>query len=216
MRKKATFAPVGVQAVRVQKFTLAYCAHAIARKAPRILPRRGEGRNAGGAALSNVELITALLSCNRQLALVCLQLRIINGVVSLLTTEVNLRVSSPDRARDAIDLVAATVDAPAGMVEHAILRKDPVDGRAPTRGVVFRRRREDCGSATSICCRTWLVSSRHRVRLVADSPHNAGICPSALPPVCPARLPSAGEVARELRDGPRLVAREVFDRGGRR
>jgi hypothetical protein len=31
------------------------------------------------AALSNVELITALLSCNRQLALVGLQLRIING-----------------------------------------------------------------------------------------------------------------------------------------
>jgi chromosome segregation and condensation protein ScpB len=41
------------------------------------------------AALSNVELITALLSCNRQLALVGLQLRITNGVVSLLTTEVN-------------------------------------------------------------------------------------------------------------------------------
>ena len=31
------------------------------------------------AALSNVELVTALLSCNRQLALVGLQLRIING-----------------------------------------------------------------------------------------------------------------------------------------
>jgi segregation and condensation protein B len=41
------------------------------------------------AALSNVELITALLSCNRQLAIVGLQLRIINGVVSLLTTEVH-------------------------------------------------------------------------------------------------------------------------------
>ncbi|HEY5744093.1 MAG TPA: SMC-Scp complex subunit ScpB [Terrimicrobiaceae bacterium] len=41
------------------------------------------------AALSNVELITALLSCNRQLASVGLQLRIINGVVSLLTTEVH-------------------------------------------------------------------------------------------------------------------------------
>jgi chromosome segregation and condensation protein ScpB len=40
------------------------------------------------AALSNVELITALLSCNRQLAFVGLQLRIINGVVSLLTTEI--------------------------------------------------------------------------------------------------------------------------------
>ena len=40
------------------------------------------------AALNNVELISALLSSNRQLALVGLQLRIINGVVSLITTEV--------------------------------------------------------------------------------------------------------------------------------
>ena len=39
------------------------------------------------AALNNVELITALLSSNRQLALVGLQLRVINGVVSLITTE---------------------------------------------------------------------------------------------------------------------------------
>jgi chromosome segregation and condensation protein ScpB len=35
-----------------------------------------------------VELISALLSSNRQLALVGLQLRIINRVVSLITTEV--------------------------------------------------------------------------------------------------------------------------------
>src|SRR4029077_573167 len=48
-----------------------------------------------------------------------------------------VRVSSPDRARDAIDLVAATVDALGGVVEHAILGEDLVDGRAPTRGVVF-------------------------------------------------------------------------------
>jgi hypothetical protein len=47
-----------------------------------------------------------------------------------------VRVSSPDRARNAIDLVAATVDAP-GLVEHAIFCEDLVDGRAPTRGVVF-------------------------------------------------------------------------------
>src|SRR5881409_1489938 len=47
-----------------------------------------------------------------------------------------VRVSSLDRARDAIDLVAATVDAP-GLVEHAIFGEDLVDGRAPTRGVVF-------------------------------------------------------------------------------
>src|SRR5580704_8559866 len=31
-----------------------------------------------------------------------------------------VRVSSPDHARDAIDLVAAIVDAPIGVVEHAI------------------------------------------------------------------------------------------------
>src|SRR6202007_559875 len=48
-----------------------------------------------------------------------------------------VRVSSPDRARDAIDLVAATVDAPAGVAEHAIFGEDLVDGRTPTRGVVF-------------------------------------------------------------------------------
>ncbi len=48
-----------------------------------------------------------------------------------------VRVSGPDRARDAIDLVAATVDAPAGIVEHAIFGEDLVYGRAPTRGVVF-------------------------------------------------------------------------------
>ena len=45
-------------------------------------------------------------------------------------------MSSLDRARDAIDLVAATVDAP-GLVEHAIFGENLVDGRAPTRGVVL-------------------------------------------------------------------------------
>ena len=40
------------------------------------------------AALNIVELITALISFNCQLALVGLQLRILNGVVSLLTTRV--------------------------------------------------------------------------------------------------------------------------------
>jgi predicted SnoaL-like aldol condensation-catalyzing enzyme len=42
-----------------------------------------------------------------------------------------------DRARDAIDLVASTVDALAGIVEHAIFGEDLVDGRAPTRRVIF-------------------------------------------------------------------------------
>jgi hypothetical protein len=48
---------------------------------------RGELRAV--AALNNVELITALISCDRHLGLVGLQLRILNGVVSLLTTEVH-------------------------------------------------------------------------------------------------------------------------------
>src|SRR4029453_3630881 len=47
-----------------------------------------------------------------------------------------VRVGSLDRARDAIDLVAATVEAP-GLVKHAIFGEDLVDCRAPTRGVVF-------------------------------------------------------------------------------
>ena len=38
------------------------------------------------AALNNVELITALISFNCQLGLIGLQLRILNGVVSLLTS----------------------------------------------------------------------------------------------------------------------------------
>ena len=47
-----------------------------------------------------------------------------------------VRVNSLNRARDAIDLVAATVDAVA-FVEHAIFGEDLVDGCAPTRGVIF-------------------------------------------------------------------------------
>src|SRR5947199_4143822 len=47
-----------------------------------------------------------------------------------------VRVSSPDRAGDAIDLVAATVDATSGVVEHAVFGVDLVDGRASPPGVV--------------------------------------------------------------------------------
>jgi hypothetical protein len=47
------------------------------------------------------------------------------------------RYSSLELARDAVDLVAAAVDAPGGVVEHAIVGEYLVDGRAPTRGVVF-------------------------------------------------------------------------------
>ena len=47
-----------------------------------------------------------------------------------------VRVSSLDRARDSIDLVAASVDASLGIVEHAIFGEDFVNRRAPTRRVV--------------------------------------------------------------------------------
>src|SRR5580704_11646344 len=46
-------------------------------------------------------------------------------------------VSCLDRARDTIDRVAATDGALAGIVKHAIFGPELVDGRAPTRGIVF-------------------------------------------------------------------------------
>ena len=48
-----------------------------------------------------------------------------------------VRVRSLDLARDAIDRVAATVDAPEWIVEHTIFGEDLVYGRAPTHGVNF-------------------------------------------------------------------------------
>ena len=48
-----------------------------------------------------------------------------------------VRVRGLGRARDTIDRVAATGDAPVGVVEHAIVGEDLVDGRAPARGIVF-------------------------------------------------------------------------------
>src|SRR5215831_13271063 len=48
-----------------------------------------------------------------------------------------VRVSSLDRVCGAIDLVAATADAPGGVVEHTIFGEDLVISRAPTRRVVF-------------------------------------------------------------------------------
>src|SRR5438552_3367749 len=47
-----------------------------------------------------------------------------------------VRVSGLDRARDAIDLIAAIIGAP-GLVEHTIFGEDLFDCRAPPRGVVF-------------------------------------------------------------------------------
>src|SRR5260370_8151650 len=47
------------------------------------------------------------------------------------------RVSSFDRARDAVDFVTATIHSLAGVVENAIFSVNLVDGRATTSGVVF-------------------------------------------------------------------------------
>src|ERR1700758_3545961 len=49
-----------------------------------------------------------------------------------------VRVSSLDRARHAMDLVAAPVDTP-GLVEHTVFGEDLVNGRAPAHGVVFTK-----------------------------------------------------------------------------
>ena len=62
-----------------------------------------------------MELITALLSCNRQLALVGLQLRIINGVVSILTTEVHSKalaayLSEQSGASGNLQMTTATLE----------------------------------------------------------------------------------------------------------
>ena len=67
------------------------------------------------AALNNVELITALISFNRQLGLVGLQLRILNGVVSLLTTRVENKalatyVSEQSGASANLQLTTATLE----------------------------------------------------------------------------------------------------------
>src|SRR5712692_3467606 len=49
------------------------------------------------------------------------------------------RVCNPDRARDAIDLVAATVDTFVGIVEHTIFVPHLIDCSATTHGVIFAK-----------------------------------------------------------------------------
>jgi hypothetical protein len=57
------------------------------------------------------------------------------GLGNRLVSKVGM--SALDRVRDAIDFVAATIDAPVGVVEHAIFGEDLINGRASARGVVF-------------------------------------------------------------------------------
>jgi chromosome segregation and condensation protein ScpB len=84
------------------------------------------------AALSNVELISALLSCNQQLALVGLQLRIINGVVSLLTTEVRNRamaayLSEHNGANGNSGLTTATLEVLACIAFKQLISQAEID-----------------------------------------------------------------------------------------
>src|SRR5260221_9546934 len=54
-----------------------------------------------------------------------------------LLADIEVRVSSFDRARDSINLIAASVDTSFGIVEHAIFDEDFVNRRAPARRIVL-------------------------------------------------------------------------------
>jgi len=106
---------------------------------------RGEVRAA--AALNNVELITALLDGNRQLAPVGLQLRITNGVVSLLTTTVeSARLTDYLRehtgASGLPDLTTATLEVLACIAFKQPISQSEIDHlfAADKRGLVVKLR----------------------------------------------------------------------------
>lgn len=106
---------------------------------------RGEIRAA--AALNNVELITALLDANRQLAPVGLQLRITNGVVSLLTTTVeSARLSDYLREQTGAsgnpDLTTATLEVLACIAFKQPISQSEIDHlfAADKRGLVVKLR----------------------------------------------------------------------------
>ena len=99
------------------------------------------------AAFSNVELITALLSCNEQLALVGLQLRIINGVVSLLTTEVHNKklaayLSEQSGASGNLQMTTATLEVLACIAFRQPISQAEIDRLfdADKRGLVVKLR----------------------------------------------------------------------------
>ena len=99
------------------------------------------------AALNNVELITALISCNRQLALVGLQLRILNGVVSLLTTEVHNKalaayLSEQSGASGNLELTTATLEVLACIAFKQPISQAEIDRLfdADKRGLVVKLR----------------------------------------------------------------------------
>jgi chromosome segregation and condensation protein ScpB len=118
------------------------------------------------AALSNVELITALLSCNRQLALVGLQLRISNGVVSLLTTEVNNKALahylSEQNSRNGISgLTTSTLEVLACIAFRQPISQAEID--ADKRGLVVKFR--DFGLVEDLIPQE---SSRSKLSIMAE------------------------------------------------
>jgi chromosome segregation and condensation protein ScpB len=99
------------------------------------------------AALNNVELITALISCNRQLGLVGLQLRILNGVVSLLTTRVENKalaayVSEQSGASENLQMTTATLEVLACIAFRQLISQAEIDRLfdADKRGLVVKLR----------------------------------------------------------------------------
>ncbi|MDQ3566331.1 MAG: SMC-Scp complex subunit ScpB [Pseudomonadota bacterium] len=117
---------------------------------------RGEARAA--AALTNVELITALLECNRQLGVAGLQMRIINGVVSPLTTKVeNQRLAEYLREQTGAsgnpELTTATLE-----VLGCIVFKQPISQAEIDR--LFAADKRAWSSSCGIC--GWWKSSRAR------------------------------------------------------
>jgi len=68
------------------------------------------------------------------------------------------------RISNTINLVTATKYTAFWIMEYCVFVKDLVDCSASTHGVIFRQiRPSDYEAARSICCRTWLVSSRHQI-----------------------------------------------------
>jgi chromosome segregation and condensation protein ScpB len=99
------------------------------------------------AALNNVELITALSSFNWQLALVGLQLRILNGVVSLLTTRVENKalaayVSEQSGASGNLQMTTASLEVLACIAFRQPISQAEIDRLfdADKRGLVVKLR----------------------------------------------------------------------------
>ena len=107
------------------------------------------------AALTNVELIAAVLECNQRLEPVGLQLRIVNGVVSLLTTKIeSSRLAEYLRAQTGAsgnpDLTTAALEVLACIAFKQPVSQAEIDRifAADKRGLVVRLR--DCGLVTDL------------------------------------------------------------------